>query len=139
MLTRRFDAIVIEDVAVKNMMRNRRLARSISDAGFGTLRRMIEYKADLRGCRVTIAPRFYPSSKACSECGTIKDTLTLDDRVFCCDDCGYEQDRDLNAALNLLRLDTFRPDEKCAQEPRKTAGFPAGAVLTARTDLMEIS
>lgn len=131
MLTRRFDSIVIEDLAVKNMIHNRKLARAIADAGFGMLRRMIEYKAGLRGCSVTIAPRFFPSSKACSECGCIKDTLTLRDEVFRCDECGHEQDRDLNAALNLLRLDTFRPDAKCTQEPCKTVGLPIAAALTA--------
>jgi putative transposase len=131
MLTRRFDTIVIEDLAVKNMIRNHNLARAIADAGFGMLRRMIEYKAALRGCRVVIAPRFFPSSKTCSECGVIKDVLTLDERTFRCDDCGHEQDRDLNAALNLLRLDTFRPVEKRTQEPRQTVGLPAAAVLMA--------
>jgi putative transposase len=131
MLTRRFDAIVIEDLAVKNMVRNRSLARAISDAGFGMLRRTIEYKAVLRGCRVVIAPRFYPSSKTCSECGVIKDALSLDERTFRCDDCGHEQDRDLNAALNLLRLDTFRPDVNRTQEERKTPASAEAALLTA--------
>jgi putative transposase len=131
MLTKRFNTIVIEDLAVKNMVRNRSLARAISDAGFGALRRMIEYKAALRGCEVVIAPRFFPSSKTCSDCGVIKDTLTLNDRVYRCDDCGHEQDRDLNAALNLLRLHTFRADAKRTQEPRQTMGLPVAAVLTA--------
>ena len=80
-LTERFDTIVIEDFAVKNMVRNRSLARAISDAGFGTLRRMIEYKAALRGCEVVIAPRFFPSSKTCSDCGVVKDALSLGERV----------------------------------------------------------
>jgi putative transposase len=119
MLTRRFDAIIIEDLAVKNMLRNRSFARAISDAGFGMLRRMIEYKAALRGCRAVIAFRFFPSSKTCSECGAIRNTMLLAERTFRCENCGHEQDRDLNAALNLLRLDTFRPDVKRTQEPRK--------------------
>jgi putative transposase len=130
MLTRRFDSIVIEDLAVKNMIRNRCLSRSISDAGFGSLRRMLEYKAELRGCRITLAPRFSPSSKTCSCCGVIKDALPLGERTFHCDECGHEQDRDLNAAINLLRLDTLRPDAKRAQEPRQTSGLPDAAVLT---------
>src|SRR5271166_2612865 len=118
MLTERFDTIVIEDLAVKNMVKNRSLARAISDAGFGTLRRMIEYKAALRGCQVVIAPRFYPSSKTCSNCGIIKDALSLGERVYRCDNCGHEQDRDLNAALNLLRLHTFRVDVKHTRKSR---------------------
>jgi putative transposase len=131
MLTRRFGSIVIEGLAVKKMIEKRRFARSISDAGFGSLRRMIEYKAKARGCNVIIAPRFYPSSKTCSACGVIKGELTLDDRVFRCDDCGHEQDRDLNAAMNLLRLDTSRPVAKRMQEPRQTSGSPDAAVLMA--------
>jgi putative transposase len=126
-LTERFDTIVIEDLAVKNMVRNRSLSRAISDAGFGTLRRMIEYKAALRGCEVVIAPRFYPSSKTCSDCGVVKDALSLGERVYRCEDCGHEQDRDLNAALNLLRLHTFRAVAKRTQEPRQTVGLPAAA------------
>jgi putative transposase len=130
MLTRRFGTIVIEDLAVKNMVKNRSLARAISDAGFGGLRRMIEYKAALRGCHVIIADRFYPSSKTCAACGVIKDALTLADRVFQCDDCGHEIDRDLNAALNLKRLDTFRPDAKRTQERGQTTEQSGALVLT---------
>ena len=130
-LTRRFDTIVIEDLAVKNMVKNRSLARAITDAGFGSLRRMIEYKANLRGNKIVVAPRFYPSSKTCSACGVIKEALTLAERTFRCDDCGHKCDRDLNAALNLSRLDTFRPDAKCTQEPCQPIGFaPVASVLT---------
>jgi transposase len=88
---------------------------------------MIEYKAALRGCEVVIAPRFYPSSKTCSDCGVVKDALSLGERVYRCEDCGHEQDRDLNAALNLLRLHTFRAVAKRTQEPRQTVGLPAAA------------
>jgi IS605 OrfB family transposase len=137
LLTKQFHRIVIEDLAVKNMVKNHNLARSIMDAGWGSLRRMLEYKAELRGCKIIIAPRFFPSSKTCSCCGVIKDELTLDERVFHCDECGFECDRDLNAALNLLRLDTFRPVEKRAEEPCKTSGLPEAAVLTPRTGPMD--
>jgi putative transposase len=156
MLTRRFGAIAIENLAVKNMVKNRRLARSIHDAGWGNLRRMIEYKAKARGCTVVIAPRFYPSSKMCSCCKTINKTLKLSDRIFHCNSCGYEQDRDINAAINLLnylldylpnllRQDTLRPDVKCTQELRKTSDLSEdlsedlsdAAALTACTDLMK--
>ena len=131
LLTKRFDRIVIEDLAVKNMVKNRSLARAISDTGFGTLRRRIEYKAVLRGCEVIVAPRFFPSSKTCSECGVIRDAISLSERVFYCDDCGHEQDRDLNATLNLLRLDTFRPDAKRMLESHQPVGSPAAAALMA--------
>lgn len=123
-LTRRFDAIVIEDLNVKGMVKNRCLARAISDAGFGTLRRMIEYKAKLRGNVVKLADRFYPSSKTCSQCGSVNYNLKLSDRLFCCDDCGHEMNRDLNAAINLQRLHTLGADYKRTQETSKT-GLPA--------------
>lgn len=109
-LTKQFDVITIEDLNVKGMVKNRKLSRAISDAGFGYLRQMIEYKAKLRNCTVVIANRFYPSSKTCSACGTIKQNLTLADRVFSCD-CGFSVNRDFNAALNLNQygLDTLQP------------------------------
>ena len=112
-LTKRFDVITLEDLNVKGMVKNRKLSRAISDAGFGTLRQMIEYKAKLRNCTVVIANRFYPSSKTCSACGTIKQNLTLADRQFTCA-CGFSADRDYNAALNLNQYgrDTLQPDLK---------------------------
>jgi len=99
-LTKTFDRIVLEDLNVKGMMKNRKLSRAIADVGFGMLRHFIEYKAKLRNCVVVIADRFFPSSKTCSRCGTKKQNLTLADRIFSCD-CGLVIDRDLNAALNL--------------------------------------
>ena len=107
-LTKNFDVITIEDLNVKGMVKNRKLSRAISDAGFGYLRQMIEYKAKLRNCIVVVANRFFPSSKTCSCCGKIKTDLTLTDRVFTCE-CGFSADRDLNAALNLNKygLDTL--------------------------------
>jgi len=101
-VTKTFDRIVIEDLNVKGMIKNRKLSRAISDVGFGMLRQMIEYKAKLRNCVVVIANRFFPSSKMCSSCGQIKQDLTLKDRVYTCD-CGLTLNRDLNAALNLNR------------------------------------
>ena len=102
-LTTHYKVICIEDLNVKVMQRGK-LARSVSDVAFGELRRQIEYKAAMNGVTVTIADRFYPSSKICSCCGTKKDGLTLDDRKFVCPECGRTINRDLNAALNLLSL-----------------------------------
>ena len=109
-LTKTFNLITIEDLNVKGMVKNRKLSRAISDAGFGYLRQMIEYKAKLRNCTVVIANRFFPSSKTCSHCRKIKENLTLADRVFNCE-CGLSINRDLNAALNLNQygLDTLQP------------------------------
>ena len=92
--------IVIEDLNVKGMVKNHRLALSISDLGWGEFRRQLEYKSVLHGNTVVVADRWFPSSKLCSRCGGIKDTLTLSDRTYKCD-CGLVIDRDLNAAINL--------------------------------------
>jgi putative transposase len=100
-LTKTFDRIVIEDLHVKGMIKNRKLSRAIADVGWGMLRQFIEYKAKLRNCVVVIADRFFPSSKTCSNCGEVKKNLTLGDRIYECDSCGFMSDRDLNAAINL--------------------------------------
>lgn len=112
-LTSHFDRIVIEDLNVKGMVKNHKLARSISDAGFGYLRQQIEYKGKLRNCEIIIANRFFPSSKTCSNCGSIKKDLSLSDRTYHCD-CGLDIDRDLNAAINLKGYgeDTLQPTAK---------------------------
>lgn len=100
-LTRRFETICIEDLNVSGMLKNRKLSRHIADMGFYDFRRQLDYKSSkMRGNQVVIADRFFPSSKTCSACGTVKQDLTLKDRVFECQ-CGYKQDRDLNAAINL--------------------------------------
>jgi putative transposase len=125
------NVVVIEDLNVRGMIGNRSLARSVLDAGFGALRSMIEYKAKLRGVAVVVADRWFPSSKTCSECGCVKSDLTLGDRVFQCDDCGHEQDRDLNAALNLQRLHTFVADAKRTQEGDQTPEQSDALLLTA--------
>jgi len=93
--------IVLENLNVSGMMKNRHLARAISDVGFYEMRRQIEYKAAWAGTEIAIASRWFPSSKTCSNCGCVKDALSLGDRVFICEHCGFEIDRDLNAAMNL--------------------------------------
>jgi putative transposase len=104
--------IVLEDLNVSGMMQNRHLSLAISDLGLSELRRQIEYKAKTHGVKVIIASRWFPSSKLCSECGAIKENLTLADRTYICE-CGAIIDRDLNAARNLaaygLKAET-RPD-----------------------------
>lgn len=93
--------IVIEDLNVKGMMKNRHLAKHIQNAMFYEFRRQLEYKCLQYGIYLVVADRFYPSSKTCSYCGSIKSDLKLKDRVYNCDFCGLEKDRDLNAAENL--------------------------------------
>lgn len=98
--------IVVEDLNVGGMLKNHCLARSISDAGWSEFVRQLEYKAVWNGGRVVKAGRFYPSTKTCSACGTVKDAMPLSERTYCCDGCGLVIDRDVNAARNLLSLST---------------------------------
>ena len=93
--------IVIEDLNVQGLMKNRHLAKHIQNALFYEFRRQLEYKCLQYGIELVIAERFYPSSKMCSYCGCIKSDLKLKDRVYKCEFCGLEKDRDLNAAENL--------------------------------------
>lgn len=93
--------IVLEDLNVAGMLKNRRLSRAIADVGLSEFRRQITYKAAEAGVQVKTVSRWYPSSKTCSGCGWIHKDLTLADRVFCCQHCGMVLDRDENAALNL--------------------------------------
>jgi putative transposase len=96
--------IVVEDLSVQGMVRNRHLSRSIADAGWGEFRQMLEYKTQWYGSRLIVAPRFYRSTKTCSACGHVRDMMPLGERVFRCEACGAEIDRDLNAARNLASL-----------------------------------
>jgi putative transposase len=95
------DFVVLEDLAVRNLMQNHKLARSISDMGWGELKRQFEYKTKWYGKKLIVAPRFFPSSKLCFNCEYVKKDLQLSNRLFKCDLCSFEADRDLNAALNL--------------------------------------
>lgn len=115
MMCRENQTICLEKLKVKNMMKNHCLARSISDAGWSEFRRQIEYKAKIYGNDIVFADTFYPSSKTCSGCGHKKNNLSLKDRVFLCESCGLEIDRDLNAAMNLSRLGYSRIDA-CGHE-----------------------
>ncbi|WP_327042507.1 IS607 family element RNA-guided endonuclease TnpB [Micromonospora ureilytica] len=103
-LTREFGTVVIEDLNVTGMLRNRRLARHIADAGFAEIRRQLTYKTGWNGGRLILADRWYPSSKTCSGCGAVKTKLALSERKYHCESCGLVLDRDLNAACNLAAL-----------------------------------
>jgi transposase, IS605 orfB family len=93
--------IVIEDLNVRGMMKNKHLAKHIQNSMFYEFRRQLGYKCSEYGIQLVVADRFYPSSKACSCCGFIKSNLKLNDRIYRCNSCGSEIDRDLNAAENL--------------------------------------
>jgi putative transposase len=96
--------IVLEDLNISGMLKNRKLSRAIADVGMYEFRRQIEYKAKGAGVQVVFAFQWEPSSKTCHVCGWKDEHLTLADRVFVCHDCGNVTDRDYNAARNLAKL-----------------------------------
>ncbi|MFI5998239.1 RNA-guided endonuclease InsQ/TnpB family protein [Streptomyces sp. NPDC051362] len=100
-LVRENQTLVIEDLTVRNMVKNRNLARAISDAGWADFRSLLEYKARWYGREVIAVDRWFPSSKMCSHCGAFKERMPLHVRTWTCD-CGATHDRDVNAAKNLL-------------------------------------
>lgn len=100
-LVRRFDRIGIEDLAVANMVRNRSLAKSISETGWGEFRRQLEYKAERAGRTVAVVSRWYPSTKTCSTCGHVLASISLGTRHWTCPSCSTRHDRDVNAAKNI--------------------------------------
>lgn len=103
-LAERFETIVIEDLNVTGMLANHRIARRISGAGWGELRRRLTYKINDKGGTLVVADRFYPSSKTCSSCGSVKAKLSLSQRIYHCESCSIRIDRDRNAAANLAAL-----------------------------------
>jgi len=101
-LVAEFDMIAVEGLHVAGMVRNRRLARSISRTGWAELRAMLAYKAERAGRRLRTVDRWYPSSKTCSACGHLLAELALGTRSWRCPVCGTRHDRDVNAARNIL-------------------------------------
>ena len=98
--------IVLEDLNISGMLKNKHLSKYVQQQNFYKFRELLTYKAERAGIKLIIADRFYPSSKACSHCGTIKADLKLSDRVFKCNNCSLVIDRDLNASLNLYHYGT---------------------------------
>jgi putative transposase len=100
-LCRSYKIICLENLNVKGMMKNHKLAKAISDIGFHEFKRQIEYKSKLFDNWISIVDRWFPSSKTCSNCGSVKTELQLSQRTYSCDNCGIKLDRDINAALNI--------------------------------------
>lgn len=115
-LTRRFHTISIEDLNVRGMMANRRLARSIADMSFYELRRQLDYKAEARGGLVVAADRWFASSKTCSACGHRREHLALSVRRWECSECGAQHCRDVNAAINLKNYAVSSTVSACGGE-----------------------
>jgi putative transposase len=138
MLAASYETVAAEDLNVAGMTRNRRLARAVADQGFAAARRMLAYKTAWSGGRLVLADRWYPSSKKCSGCGTVKAKLGLSERTYRCDSCGLADGRDVNAARNLLSLaasgaerrnaggGTVRPRPARQVPPNPEPGTPPG-------------
>ena len=139
-LTTHYGEIAIEDLNVKGMTRNHRLAQAVNDVSFGELRRQIEYKAATNGVRVLKVDRFYPSSKTCSVCGTVKEDLKLSDRTYRCDKCGAVFDRDYNASRNLLgqlvnhKIGTDYPESTPADLTALLSRFFVNGIATSKVE-----
>ena len=126
-ICRENQTIALEDLNVKGMTANHCLARAINDVGFSEIRRQFEYKAPMYGSKVVVINRWLPTSKCCSNCGCKKDVLALSERVYHCDHCGFEIDRDLNAAINI-RTAGLAGNHACGPE-----GSGPGTRKSART------
>lgn len=122
-LVRENQTLVIEDLTVRNMVKNRKLARAISDAAWAQFRSMLEYKAAWYGRNLIAVDRWFPSSKLCSACGALRATMPLNVRTWRCD-CGTTHDRDVNAAKNLLAAG--RAVAACGAGVRPQRSSPGG-------------
>ena len=112
-IIRESQACAIEDLSIKGMLSNHKLARAVAEQGLRNFRTLLEYKAKAYGVEIKVVDRFYPSSKTCSSCGYIKPMLKLSERTFKCESCGFELDRDVNAAMNLMKqLGAASPEVK---------------------------
>lgn len=122
-LAKNHSEIVIEDLNVSGMLANGKLSKAIADSGFYEFRRQLEYKTKLYGSKLVLADRWFASSKTCSNCGNKKNYLSLSERTFNCE-CGFVCDRDVNAAINLVRLvkSDFKPVNKKEPSPLVEAG-----------------
>ena len=126
-LTEKFSDISIEDLHVAGMVKNRHLAKAVSDASFGEFRRQLEYKTTRTGARLHVVDRWYRSSKTCSGCGRVKAKLSLSERTYRCDSCGLVLDRDLNAAINIMVAGSA-PETLNAHGGTVRRGSPSGHV-----------
>jgi putative transposase len=117
-LVQTHDRLCLEDLAVANLVRNHHLARAISDAGWAELARQLGYKAEWFGAELVVCDRWFPSTRTCSRCQTVKRQLRLDERTFKCGCCGLTMDRDRNAAANLAAW----AEQQHAQVPDRQAG-----------------
>lgn len=136
-IVRTYDVIVIEDLAVKNMVKNRHLAKSVSDSGWASFRSMLDYKAQWYGKRLVVIDRFAPTSKTCSDCGEKNNKLALSDREWACTDCGTLHDRDLNAAKNILAAGLAVT--ACGEDVRRAEDVSFGATSVKQEPIESVA
>ncbi|MDJ0518432.1 MAG: RNA-guided endonuclease TnpB family protein [Trichodesmium sp. MO_231.B1] len=122
-LIRENQTVVVEDLAVNNMVKNHKLAKAISDANWGELIRQLDYKAEWYGRELIKIDRYFPSSKRCSNCGHIVEKLPLNIREWDCPECAAHHDRDINASVNILRMGTRVGDRRKGTPTKKAAGL----------------
>lgn len=122
LLVNNFDLIAIEDLNVEGI--KSRFGKSVSDASFSTLVNQLIYKSQRNGVALRKVDRFYPSSKACSQCGNVKSELLLSERVYCCEECNMSMDRDLNASKNILSsvLEEMKNELNSEEHPEYSRG-----------------
>lgn len=113
----------METLNVKDMIVQKKLSRNIADASWGLLTQMLEYKCRWYGRNLVKINQYYPSSKTCSNCGNIKETLLLSERMYKCGNCGFKIDRDLNASINIknagIKIPKEPVEEKNINSPKK--------------------
>lgn len=126
-----YDIIGIEDLNISGMKKNRHLSRSIADASWGEFKRQLVYKSTYYGTKLIIINRFYPSSKMCSTCGTVKIKLLLSERVYKCNNCGLIIDRDYNAALNIKAV-----AQSCGETLNERGEESSGLAITVNETIL---
>lgn len=100
-ITNVYDVVCVEDLNMRDMARALNFGKSVGDNGWGMFVSQLNYKLDDKGKQLIKIDKWFPSSKTCSNCGTVKETLSLSERTYCCEDCGFVEDRDINAAINI--------------------------------------
>jgi len=123
-ITKRYDTVCVEDLNISGMIKNHKLARSISDCGWGMFEQFLKYKSDWRGVNFVQIGRFDPSSKLCSECGYINSQLELKDREWTCPNCNSVLDRDINASKNILQYGLNKLNKLPVERRSKDAERP---------------
>ncbi len=131
-IVKKYDRIVIENLAVSNMIKNINISRALRDVSFGEITRQIKYKSDWSSKELVMADRFFASSKTCSNCGVKKNKILISQRVFKCSNCGLEMDRDLNAAKTLAK---YSPTSEL--EGRQACGEGSSVLETVHSPSMK--